>query len=292
MEQFTLKFSKVRDKTLDAISIAQKEHNRVVAGMTKFRIKIHAMIIFEFILKVLLLSGTILGLCYLSGMNVTKYVVMADSIIVLGFMVYYDLKYNRVSVTGIDGEIVKNKNTLNALAKFTRSSIGRLFPSILEGYLHDLKNLAEKSQNCSNGLNQIGQSLSILTFGFIQTLFNIPDSKMYYYNTSKSELTDCFNKLPRNFILEYTESLNEVKQIVEAYKNPECPYAITSEEVSAILNELGMPLNVAVLQQYCRKGILTRNDLSKFIDLNKETEKLLYSEPIQDKFYTNQLKSK
>lgn len=288
MEQFTLKFSKVRDKTLDAISIAQKEHNRVVAGMTKFRIKIHAMIIFEFILKVLLLSGTILGLCYLSGMNVTKYVVMADSIIVLAFMVYYDLKYNRVSVTGIDGEIIKNKNTINALAKFTRSTIGRLFPSILEGYLYDLKELAEKSQNCTNGLNQIGQSLSILTFGFIQTLFSIPDSKMYYYNTSKSELTDCFKKLPRNFILEYNESLNEIKRIVEAYENS----TMTSEEVSAILNELGMPLNVAVLQQYCRKGVLTRNDLSKFIDLNKETEKLLYSEPIQDKFYTNQLKSK
>ena len=74
MEQFTLKFSKVRDKTLDAIAIAQKEHNKVVAGMTKFRIKIHAIIIFEFIMKVFILSGAVLGLCYLTGMNITKYI--------------------------------------------------------------------------------------------------------------------------------------------------------------------------------------------------------------------------
>ena len=276
MEEYILKFSKVRDKTLKSIKAMNKEQATVVRKFNAFKTKIYLSLLFEFIGKVFLISMIAVGVTTLVGINVTKYIFLIDLVIIFVIMIVYDMMYNRVKVKTSDTGGNNNQKLLNAIARLTRSYITRLFPGIFDKYIHELKSITDRLDNLHSGTNSISYSLSILTFGFIQTLFDIPDDRMNYFG-KESEIRKAYYLMPDMWVSEYNEAIEELKVICRAYLND-------SGQFQAVLDELTMPLTLSLLQHYCRKNIISREELKDVIELDDKTEELIYKRPIMTQF--------
>lgn len=276
MEEYILKFSKVRDKTLKSIKAMNKEQATVVKKYNAFKTKIYLSLLLEFIGKVFLISMIAVGATTLAGINVTKYIFLIDLTIIFVIMIVYDMMYNRVKVKTSDTGGNNNQKLLNAIARLTRSYITRLFPGIFDKYMHELKSITDRLDNLHSGTNSISYSLSILTFSFIQTLFDIPDDRMNYFG-KESEIRKAYDLMPEMWVSEYKEALEELKVICRAYLND-------SGQFQAVLDELTMPLKLSLLQHYCRKNIISREELKDVIELDDKTEELIYKRPIMTQF--------
>ena len=276
MEEYVLKFSKVRDKTLKSIKAMNNEQATVVRKFNAFKTKIYLSLLLEFIGKVFLISMIAVGVTALAGINVTKYIFLIDLAVIFIIMIVYDMMYNRVKVKTSDTGGNHNQKLLNAIARLTRSYITRLFPGIFDKYMHELKSITDRLDNLHSGTNSISYSLSILTFGFIQTLFDIPDDRMNYFG-KESEIRKAYDLMPEMWVSEYKEALEELKVICRAYLND-------SGQFQAVLDELTMPLTLSLLQHYCRKNIISREELKDVIELDDKTEELIYKRPIMTQF--------
>ena len=91
MEEYILKFSKVRDKTLKSIEAMNKERTSVVKKFNAFKTKIYLSLLLEFIVKVFVISMIAVGVTTLAGINVTKYIFLIDLAIIFVFMIVYDM---------------------------------------------------------------------------------------------------------------------------------------------------------------------------------------------------------
>ena len=276
MDKFILKFSKVRDKTLQSIKAMNKEQASVVRKFNAFKTKIYLSLLLEFVAKVFVISMIVVGVTTLTGINVTKYIFLIDLTIIFVIMIVYDMMYNRVKVKTSDTGGNHNQKLLNAIARLTRSYITRLFPGIFDKYIHELKSITDRLDNLHSGTNTISYALSVLTYGFIQTLFDIPDERMYYFG-KESEIRKAYYLMPETWVNEYNEALEELKTICKAYLND-------SGQFQAVLDELTMPLTLSLLQHYCRKNIISREELKDIIELDEKTEELVYKTPIMTQF--------
>lgn len=276
MEEYILKFSKVRDKTLKSIKAMNKEQATVVRKYNAFKTKIYLSLLLEFIGKVFLISMIAVGVTTLAGINVTKYIFLIDLTIIFVIMIIYDMMYNRVKVKMSDTGGYHNQKLLNAIARLTRSYITRLFPGIFDKYIHELKSITDRLDNLQSGTNNISYALSVLTYGFIQTVFDIPDDRMYFFG-KESEIRKAYELMPEMWVNEYNEAMEELKTICKAYLND-------SGQFQAVLDELTMPLTLSLLQHYCRKNIISREELKDVIELDDKTEELIYKRPIITQF--------
>ena len=276
MDKFILKFSNVRDKTLESIRAMHKEQAIVVRKFNAFKTKIYLSLLLEFIGKVFLISMIAVGVTALVGINVTKYIFLIDLTVIFIIMIVYDMIYNRVKVKTSKDVGKYNQSLFNAIARLTRSYITRLFPGIFDKYIHELKSITDRLDNLHSGTNSISYSLSILTFGFIQTLFNIPDDRMNYFG-KESEIRKAYELMPEMWVSEYKEAIEELKVICKAYLND-------SGQFQAVLDELTMPLTLTLLQKYCRENIISKEELKDVIELDDKTEELIYKRPIMTQF--------
>ena len=276
MEEYILKFTKLRDKTLESIGVMNKEQISVVKKFNGFKTKIYLSLLLEFISKVFLISMVAVGVTVLAGMNVTKYILIIDLAVIFTIMIIYDTIYNRVKVKTSKDLGKHNQTLLNAIARLTRSYIARLFPGIFDKYMIELKSMTDHLSRLQSGIDSIASALSVLTFGFIQTLFDIPDERMCYFGKD-SEIHRALDSMPEAWRTEYTESIDELNAICRAYLND-------SGQFQAVLNELTTPLTLSLLQRYCREKIISREELEDVIELDDKTEELIYKIPIQTQF--------
>lgn len=276
MEEYILKFSKVRDKTLKSIEAMNKERTSVVKKFNAFKTKIYLSLLLEFIVKVFGISMIAVGVTTLAGINVTKYIFLIDLAIIFVFMIVYDMMYNHVKVKTSDTGGNHNQKLLNAIARLTRSYITKWFPGIFDKYIHELKSITDRLDNLHSGTETISYALSVLTYGFIQTLFDIPDERMYYFG-KESEIRKAIDLMPVTWAIEFKEAMEELKTICRAYLND-------SGQFQAVLDELTMPLTLSLLQHYCRKNIISREELKDVIELDDKTEELIYNSPIMTQF--------
>ena len=276
MEEYVLKFSKVRDKTLQSMNAMHKEQATVVKKFNAFKTKIYLSLLLEFVVKVFVISMIAVGVTTLAGINVTKYIFLIDLAIIFVFMIVYDMMYNRVNVKMSDTGGNHNQKLLNAIARLTRSYITKWFPGIFDKYIHELKSITDRLDNLHSGTETISYALSVLTYGFIQTLFDIPDDRMYYFG-KESEIRKAIDLMPVTWAIEFKEALEELKTICRAYLND-------SGQFQAVLDELTMPLTLSLLQHYCRKNIISKEELKDVIELDDKTEELIYNSPIMTQF--------
>ena len=276
MEEYILKFSKVRDKTLKSIKAMNKEQTSVVKKFNAFKTKIYLSLLLEFVVKVFVISMIAVGVTTLAGINVTKYIFLIDLAIIFVFMIVYDMMYNHVKVKTSDTGGNHNQKLLNAIARLTRSYITKWFPGIFDKYIHELKSITDRLDNLHSGTETISYALSVLTYGFIQTLFDIPDDRMYYFG-KESEIRKAIDLMPVTWAIEFKEAMEELKTICRAYLND-------SGQFQAVLDELTMPLTLSLLQHYCRKNIISREELKDVIELDEKTEELIYKIPIMTQF--------
>ena len=276
MDKFILKFSNVRYKTLESIRAMHKEQATVVRKYNAFKTKIYLSLLLELVVKVFIISMIAVGVTTLAGINVTKYIFLIDLAIIFVIMIIYDMMYNRVKVKTSDTGGNNNQKLLNAIARLTRSYITRLFPGIFDKYMHELKSITDRLDNLHSGTNNIAYALSVLTYGFIQTVFDIPDDRMNYFG-KESEIRKAYYLMSEMWVDEYNEAMEELKTICRAYLND-------SGQFQAVLDELTMPLTLSLLQHYCRKNIISREELKEVIELDEKTEELIYKRPIITQF--------
>lgn len=276
MNEFSLKFTEVRDKTLESITTMTKEQVIVAKKFNAFKTKIYLSLLIEFIGKVAIISMLAIGVSALAGMNVTKYVFLIDLTLIFLTMIIYDKFYNRVEVK-VDKDVEKsNQQLINAIARLTRSYITRLFPGIFDKYIIELKSITDRLNNLHTGINSISNALSVSTFGFIQAVFDIPDDRMHYYG-KEYEIKKALTSMNDAWKSEYDAAIEELKTICGAYLND-------SGQYQAVLDELTMPLTLSLLQRYCRERIISREELENIIELDDKTEELIYKLPIQTHF--------
>ena len=252
------------------------EQASVVKKFNAFKTKIYLSLLLEFVAKIFVISMIAVGVTTLAGINVTKYIFLIDLTIIFVIMIVYDMMYNRVKVKTSDTGGNHNQKLLNAIARLTRSYITRLFPGIFDKYMHELKSITDRLDNLHSGTETISYALSVLTYGFIQTLFDIPDERMNYFG-KESEIRKAFELMPEMWVSEYKEALEELKTICRAYLND-------SGQFQAVLDELTMPLTLSLLQHYCRKNIISKEELKDVIELDDNTEELIYKSPILTQF--------
>lgn len=276
MEEYILKFTKLRDKTLNSISAMNNEQAGVVKGFNAFKTKIYLSLLLEFVIKVFIISVITAGVTVLAGMNVTKYIFLIDLAVIFAIMIVYDSIYNRVKVKTSNDVPKHNQKLLNAIARLTRSYITKWFPGIFDKYLHELRSITDRLSQLQTGIDSIANALSVLTFGFIQTVFNIPDERMCYFG-KETEIHRDYESMPEQWKADYTEAIDELKAICSTYLND-------SGQFQAVLNELTMPLTLSLLQRYCRDNIISREELQDVIELDEKTEELIYKTPIMTQF--------
>lgn len=276
MEEYILKFTKLRDKTLNSISAMNNEQAGVVKGFNAFKTKIYLSLLLEFVIKVFIISVITAGVTVLAGMNVTKYIFLVDLAVIFAIMIVYDSIYNRVKVKTSNDVPKHNQKLLNAIARLTRSYITKWFPGIFDKYLTELKSITDRLTQLQKGIDSIANALSVLTFGFIQTVFNIPDERMCYFG-KETEIHRDYESMPEQWKADYTEAIDELKAICSAYLND-------SGQFQAVLNELTMPLTLSLLQRYCRENIIGRKELEDIVELDEKTEELVYKTPIMTQF--------
>lgn len=276
MEEYILKFTKLRDKTLNSISAMNNEQAGVVKGFNAFKTKIYLSLLLEFVIKVFIISVITAGVTVLAGMNVTKYIFLIDLAVIFAIMIVYDSIYNRVKVKTSNDVPKHNQKLLNAIARLTRSYITKWFPGIFDKYLHELRSITDRLSQLQTGIDSIANALSVLTFGFIQTVFNIPDERMCYFG-KETEIHRDYESMPEQWKADYTEAIDELKAICSAYLND-------SGQFQAVLNELTMPLTLSLLQRYCRENIISRKELEDVVELDEKTEELVYKTPIMTQF--------
>lgn len=276
MNEFNLKFTEVRDKTLESITTMTKEQTIVVKKFNAFKTKLYLSLLLEFISKVLVISMLVVGVSVLAGADVTKYIFLIDLTLIFIIMLIYDKFYNRIEVR-MDKDVEKgNQQLINAIARLTRSYITRLFPGIFDKYLVELKSITDRLNNLHTGINSISSALSVSTFGFIQTVFDIPDDRMHYFG-KEDEIKKALTSMNNAWKSEYDDAIEELKTICRAYLND-------SGQYQAVLDELTMPLTLSLLQRYCRENIISRAELEDIIELDDKTEELIYKLPIQTHF--------
>lgn len=276
MNEYTLKFTEVRDKTLESITTMVTEQSIVVKKFNAFKTKLYLSLLLEFISKVFIASMLAVGISVLAGMNVTKYIFLIDLTLIFVIMLIYDKFYNRIEVR-MDKDVENdNQRLVNAIAKLTRSYITRVFPGLFDKYLVELKSITDRLYNLHAGINSISNALSVSTFGFIQTLFDIPDDRMYYFGKDE-EIRKALTSMSEAWRSEYDAAIEELNTICRAYVND-------SGQYQAVLDELTMPLTLSLLQRYCRENIISRKELEDIIELDEETETLIYKLPIKTHF--------
>lgn len=276
MNEFSLKFTEVRDKTLESITMMTKEQVIVAKKFNAFKTKIYLSLLIEFISKVVIVSMLAVGITALAGMNVTKYIFLIDLALIFFIMIIYDKFYNRVEVR-MDKDVEKgNQQLINAIARLTRSYITRLFPGVFDKYMVELKSITDRLNNLHTGINSISTALSVSTFGFIQTVFDIPDDRMHYFG-KEYEIKKALTSMNDAWKSEYDSAIEELNTICRAYLND-------SGQYQAVLDELTMPLTLSLLQRYCRERIISREELEEIIELDDKTEELIYKLPIQTHF--------
>ena len=99
---------------------------------------------------------------------------------------------------------------------------------------------------------------------------------MYYFG-KESEIRKAIDLMPVTWAIEFKEAMEELKTICRAYLND-------SGQFQAVLDELTMPLTLSLLQHYCRKNIISREELKDVIELDEKTEELIYNSPIMTQF--------
>lgn len=252
------------------------EQAGVVKGFNAFKTKIYLSLLLEFVIKVFIISVITAGVTVLAGMNVTKYIFLIDLAVIFAIMIVYDSIYNRVKVKTSNDVPKHNQKLLNAIARLTRSYITKWFPGIFDKYLHELRSITDRLSQLQTGIDSIANALSVLTFGFIQTVFNIPDERMCYFG-KETEIHRDYESMPEQWKADYTEAIDELKAICSAYLND-------SGQFQAVLNELTMPLTLSLLQRYCRENIISRKELEDVVELDEKTEELVYKTPIMTQF--------